>query len=205
MDREFWNQEYRADADGVMVPDRIVECESAELPVGSALDLGCGIGTNALRLAARGWSVVGVDWADEAIAIAASTAEKRGLAAEFLVADTTTWEPRRTFDLVICTYALPGGDASRLVLETARSALAIGGTLIVAEWDRSMASAWGFEPESLPTPQEIVAWLPGLAVVRAEVVCLEGVFSGDDDPRRQGGDSANAVVVRARREAVSTR
>ncbi|MEP7059817.1 MAG: class I SAM-dependent methyltransferase [Actinomycetota bacterium] len=60
------------------------------LPPGRALDLGCGTGTNALYLAARGWEVIGVDFSPLAISAArkklAGRAEMR---ASFILADVT--------------------------------------------------------------------------------------------------------------------
>ncbi|MCY3659843.1 MAG: methyltransferase domain-containing protein [Caldilineaceae bacterium] len=48
------------------VPDQILAAELAHLAPGTLLDLGCGRGTNALALAARGWSVLGVDISPQA-------------------------------------------------------------------------------------------------------------------------------------------
>jgi methylase of polypeptide subunit release factors len=58
MDQGFWNDAYRQDPNQVMVVDHLLEQELGLL-VGTALDLGCGSGANALKLAERGWSVVG--------------------------------------------------------------------------------------------------------------------------------------------------
>ena len=199
MDSDFWNDAFKEDADQVMVPDHLLDLEVENLPVGSALDLGCGAGSNALMLAARGWSVVGVDWAEHAVALATRAAQERGLDATFYVGDVTNWEPPARFDLVISTYALPGGDGSRQALQTALKGLAPGGTLLVAEWDRSMSAVWGFEKDALMTPQQIAEHLPDLQIEKAEVKHLEKAFASDDDPRAQSGSSANVAFVRARK------
>ena len=128
MDREFWNDAYKDGPTTVVVRDFLLEEEIDRLPSGAALDLGCGSGPNALMLARRGWSVVGVDWAESAITLATQAARQEGLDATFVVADTTTWEPPSRFDLVISTYALPGSEDSARVLATAAKALAPGGT-----------------------------------------------------------------------------
>ena len=198
MDRDFWNEAYQEDPTQVEVADFILDGELAGLPVGTALDLGCGAGTNALKLAERGWSVMGIDWAESAIETATRAAQSRGLDARFYVGDITTWEPPARFDLVISTYALPGGDDSRRALQTAFKALAPGGTLLVAEWDRSMASVWGFAEDDLPSPDQLVELLPGLAIEKAEVRRLEDAFSADD-PRAQHGAWANVAFVRVRK------
>jgi SAM-dependent methyltransferase len=197
-DKDFWNDAYQEDPGGTMVRDVILDDELADLPPGRALDLGCGKGDNALKLAKWGWRVVGVDWAPTAIALARRAAEGRGLDATFFVGDTTMWEPDGTFDLVISTYALPGGADSGRVLKVASRALAPGGTLLVAEWDQSMSEAWDFDPDDLPSPTEIVAHLPGLEIVKAEVRKVESPFSPDDLDATYGRH-ANVALVRARK------
>jgi 2-polyprenyl-3-methyl-5-hydroxy-6-metoxy-1,4-benzoquinol methylase len=198
IDRDFWNDAYKQDPDQVMVGDHLLDQELEGLPVGTALDLGCGSGANALKLAERGWSVVGVDWAEHAIELAKRSAQEKGLDATFTVGDVTTWEPPAQYDLVISTYALPGGEDSKRALQTALKALAQGGTLLVAEWDRSMSEAWGFGEGELLSPEEIVELLPGVEIEKAEVRRLEHAFA-DDDPRAHGGSPANVAFVRARK------
>lgn len=56
------------------------------------LDAGCGLGDNALHLAALGLSVLGVDVAETAIASARATAKDRGVEVEFAVADALELE-----------------------------------------------------------------------------------------------------------------
>jgi SAM-dependent methyltransferase len=198
IDRDFWNDAYKQDPDQVMVGDHLLDRELEGLPVGTALDLGCGSGANALKLAERGWSVVGVDWAEHAIELAKRSAQEKGLDATFTVGDVTTWEPPAQYDLVISTYALPGGEDSKRALQTALRALAQGGTLLVAEWDRSMSEVWGFDEGELLSPEEIVDLLPGVEIEKAEVRRLEHAFA-DDDPRAHGGSSADVAFVRARK------
>jgi SAM-dependent methyltransferase len=54
---------------------------------GAVLDAGCGTGENALHLASLGLSVLGVDVAETALAIARAKAEDRRLEVEFAAAD----------------------------------------------------------------------------------------------------------------------
>lgn len=69
---------------------------------GSVLDAGCGSGENALHLASLGLSVMGVDVAETALAMARAKAEERGLEAEFAVADAYHLERLgRRFDTVL--------------------------------------------------------------------------------------------------------
>ncbi len=69
---------------------------------GAVLDAGCGTGENALYLASRGLSVLGVDVAETAVAAARKKASARGLTAEFAAADAFQLERLgRTFATVL--------------------------------------------------------------------------------------------------------
>jgi methylase of polypeptide subunit release factors len=50
---------------------------------GSVLDAGCGTGENALHVASLGLSVLGIDVANTALAIARAKADDRGITVEF--------------------------------------------------------------------------------------------------------------------------
>jgi SAM-dependent methyltransferase len=54
---------------------------------GAVLDAGCGTGENALHVASLGLSVLGVDVAEAALAIAREKADDRGIEVEFAAAD----------------------------------------------------------------------------------------------------------------------
>jgi SAM-dependent methyltransferase len=69
---------------------------------GAVLDAGCGTGENTLHVASLGLSVLGVDVAETAVAIARAKAEDRGIRAEFAVADALQLERlERTFETVL--------------------------------------------------------------------------------------------------------
>jgi SAM-dependent methyltransferase len=63
--------------------------ESGRLQPGRALDLGCGVGDNAIFLARHGFEVTAVDFAASAIARARSKASEVGVTVDFLVDDLT--------------------------------------------------------------------------------------------------------------------
>ncbi len=69
---------------------------------GAVLDAGCGTGENALHIAAQGLSVLGVDVAETALAIARDKARVRGTDVEFAAADALHLERLgRTFETVL--------------------------------------------------------------------------------------------------------
>src|SRR5213079_3660440 len=65
----------------------IVRLASAGAFAGAVLDAGCGTGENALHVASLGLSVLGVDVAETALAIAQQKAHDRGIKVEFALAD----------------------------------------------------------------------------------------------------------------------
>lgn len=72
---------------GVSPPELLDFIESH--PPGSAIDIGCGTGTNVITLARAGWEVTGVDFAPHAIKIAKRKANKAGISARLMVRDAT--------------------------------------------------------------------------------------------------------------------
>jgi len=55
---------------GITPPEIVAMIESGQVPIGRALDLGCGTGTNAIYLARQGFEVTGIDVSRRAIALA---------------------------------------------------------------------------------------------------------------------------------------
>jgi SAM-dependent methyltransferase len=69
---------------------------------GAVLDAGCGTGENALHVASQGLSVLGVDVAETALAIARAKADDRRIKVEFAAADAFQLERLgRTFETVL--------------------------------------------------------------------------------------------------------
>ncbi|MFE6622437.1 class I SAM-dependent methyltransferase [Streptomyces sp. NPDC057740] len=133
---EFWETRYR---DGGRLwsgrPNALLVREASDLVPGTALDLGCGEGADAVWLASRGWQVTGVDISHTALERAA------GHAAEAGVSDRTAWErhelgetfPEGSFDLVNAQFLQsPVPLDQRLILRQAADAVTPGGTLLLA-------------------------------------------------------------------------
>ena len=98
------------------------------------LDAGCGTGENALHVAALGFSVLGVDVAETALAMARAKADERRLEVEFAAADAFQLERLgREFDTVLdcgLFHTLDGDERPRYVASLA-SVTKHDGTLYV--------------------------------------------------------------------------
>jgi cyclopropane fatty-acyl-phospholipid synthase-like methyltransferase len=69
---------------------------------GSAIDLGCGVGAEAIFLARHGFDVTGVDFSKTAIKLAQRHAAKAGVEVAFLVEDLTRIQNvKGTYDLLV--------------------------------------------------------------------------------------------------------
>jgi SAM-dependent methyltransferase len=179
---------------GHMVRDVVVAKAIDDLAPGTALDLGCGTGANTLMLAGKGWEATGVDISAGAIRLARDAARGASLDARFIIADIIKWRPDQQYDLVILTYALPGGAKSHTVMHNAIRALKPGGTLIAVEWDHSMAERWNVNPDDLPSPSDLASMVPGLVIEAAESRTIADMLR--DDPHHRG-DDATIVYLRA--------
>ena len=173
MDSTGWDARYAA-ADLVWSaePNQLLVAETDDLPAGRALDVGCGEGRNALWLASKGWEVVGVDFSEVGLDKARRIAERRGLAAEWVAADVTTYRPTPgVFDLVVLAYLHLPLLSFHAVLAAATSALAPSGVLLVIGHDiTNLTDGHGGpqDPAVLYGPDDVVAGLSGLAIDKAE-------------------------------------
>lgn len=106
--------------------------ETRGLRAGTALDAGCGTGTEALWLAEQCWRVTGADISATALKTAADRADAAGLntQVEWIETDVARWQPGRTWDLVITNYAHP--DTGQLEFyQHIASWVSPGGTLLI--------------------------------------------------------------------------
>ena len=103
---------------------------------GRVLDLGCGPGFYASRLARRGHRCVGIDYSPASIAYAGECATKEALDCEYTCEDIRRAEYGSSFDLVMLISgqlnAFRPSDA-QAILEKAKDALVEGGLLLLAD------------------------------------------------------------------------
>jgi SAM-dependent methyltransferase len=89
----------------------VIEAERAGRLQGAVLDVGCGLGDNAIYLASQGHQVTGIDTAASAVAQAQQRARKSGADVSFAVADATSLDGfDGQFDSVLdgaCYHCLP--------------------------------------------------------------------------------------------------
>ncbi|AFD27863.1 class I SAM-dependent methyltransferase [Deinococcus gobiensis] len=87
-------------------PNAILKRFADSLPVGAALDLGCGEGNSAVWLAQQGWHVTGVDVSSTALSRAAQHAADAGVTQRttFITHDLNQTFPKGQFDLVYALY-----------------------------------------------------------------------------------------------------
>lgn len=134
-DKKYWENHWSPTAAGggrSLPANPYLLAETTLLPVGTALDAGCGTGTEALWLTEQGWQVTGADISATALAAAAESADATGLAGqvEWVETDLARWNPARRWDLVVTSYAHP--DTGQLAFyQRIASWVAPGGTLLI--------------------------------------------------------------------------
>ncbi|MEV4413627.1 methyltransferase domain-containing protein [Catellatospora sp. NPDC049609] len=117
-------------------PNPHVVTTAADLVPGTALDVGCGEGADAVWLAARGWQVTGVDVSGVALgraaAHAAEAGEQTAARATWLRADILTWDPAPArFDLVSAQFMQLPDPARTDLHRRLAAAVRPGGTLLI--------------------------------------------------------------------------
>ncbi len=173
--RSRWNERHRGGTIESQEPNAILVDVVAGLAAGSALDVACGDGANAVWLASQGWRVTAVDWSEAALAKARGTAEDAKVRIDWVEADLLEWSPSGTFDLVTILYLHLPPDERRTTYLVAADAVASGGRLLIVGHDRSNLTdgAGGpQDPSLLFSARELAASLtaarPDFAIERAD-------------------------------------
>jgi SAM-dependent methyltransferase len=190
--QQYW-EDFYADRDQVWTgkPNALLVREVESLTPGTALDVGCGEGGDAIWLARRGWRVVAADVSETALRRAAARAAEAGLA------DRIDWQhhdlsrtfPAGLFDLVSTQFlhspVAPAGEREAILRRAAR-AVAPGGVLLIA--GHSGWASWQHDAPAdihFPTTTEVVDALelePGRWHVQRDELVHADVAGPDGQP-----------------------
>ena len=122
------------------------------LPAGTALDLGCGEGGDAIWLARQGWRVTAVDVSATALDRAAADAATAGVAdrIDFRQHDLAVTFPSGAFDLVSAQYLHSPIEFPRVhVLQEAARSVTPGGLLLIVDHASVSPGSWAVPEETL--------------------------------------------------------
>lgn len=225
-DKAYWEEHWeQRPAGGMLAPNPYTVEAARGLTPGTALDVGCGTGTEAVWLAERGWFVAGLDISAGVLA----TAREFGVLAnveervQWIEADASTWEPEQQFGLVTTHYAHAPIPQLEFYARIA-TWVAPGGTLVLVghlhghdgghderhDGDHSHGHGAGHghtAAEELEPPEEATVTLQQMEAVldRDEWNIVES-FANTREAKLPGGDvrTLHDVVVIARRHAPQT-
>jgi len=148
-ERERWNRVFsqprpyiRSEANQFLV--QVVR----ELKPGVALDIGMGVGRNALFLGREGWTVTGVDISDVAVQKVREQAEAGKLRLTAVREDMFKFDyGRDRYDMVVFTYMT--GERQGMA-DKITDALKPGGLLVIEHFLKQPTTTLGYEPGALP-------------------------------------------------------
>jgi len=132
-------------------------------PDHAVLDLGCGPGLYAVRLAERGARVTGVDFSERSIAFARRAAHQRGLSIDYVLSDYLDFDTDARFDLVLMImrdFGVLGPDQRRALLARIAALLTPSGRVLF-DVDSLAAFARREERASYALDPEGGFWAPG--------------------------------------------
>jgi SAM-dependent methyltransferase len=202
-DRAFWDERWsevlREHAAQVAErpPNAYLTATVGGLAPGAALDAGCGHGSEALWLAARGWQVTAVDFSATVLAHGRSVAATLGpdIAGRigWVEGDLAIWTPKAgIYDLVSSLYVHVAGSVADMVSRLA-TGVAPGGTLLLV----------GHLPIDPMTGAETPAAGQVQVTVEAAVAVLDPQHwelpIAENRPRAAAGTGFDAVICARRR------
>lgn len=160
-----WDARYLDDPDRIWSgqPNDSLTAEISGLPPGRALDIGCGVGGDAIWLASQGWQVTGIDLSQVAIDRAATAARAAGVDVDWICGDFTAEPPAAgSYDLVTAHYlSMPKANIDT-TLAILLDAVAPGGTLLFvahAVSDHDPSHTPGRDPALYIQPEEVATHL----------------------------------------------
>lgn len=200
-DKLTWNERYAAkELVWSAGPNKRFAEEVGALTPGTALDVACGEGRNAIYLAEQGWTVTAVDFSDVGIDKGAQIAAKRGVAVNWMVGDIMEVALPGGFDLVDVLYLHTDPESRNIWLPKVIAAVAPGGTFLYIGHDPANIDEGVGGPQNpalLPDSAQICTLLGGFEIEFADVT--QRPVDHDPGHGAQGQGVALDTVVRARR------
>jgi SAM-dependent methyltransferase len=158
-DEQAWDSRY-AESDRIWSgkPNDALVAEVSSLTPGTALDLGCGEGADAVWLAKQGWDVTAADISSVALARAAEHAADAGVRVRFEHHNLEQSFPSGSYDLVSAQFLhFWGGFDREKILRTAAEHVAPGGTLLIeGHMDPGPFHHEHQHEMRFPTPDEVI-------------------------------------------------
>jgi SAM-dependent methyltransferase len=177
--REHLSQEHDAASRRFAIIDRQVDWIQQVVLKNQAsriLDLGCGPGLYASRLARLGHACTGIDFGPASIAFARETAKQNGLKINYIEGDMRQTDYGAGFELAMLIYGefnvFSPSDAS-LILAKAWSALKPGGRLLLEAHTCAAVQGIGIEPGSWSAAES------GLFSAQPHLLLEEGFWNAE--------------------------
>ena len=197
-----WDERYNTYIDTLtdrlpVQPNPVLVDQITGRTAGSALDIGCGLGADAIWLAENGWAVTAVDVSQVALDRAQARARDAAVPVRWVRSRLEDLQiAPGGFDLVSAHYPAllhsSGRDAERALL----AAVAAGGTLLVvhhADIDVELAKSHGFDPAIYLLHDDVVALFDDTWEVSVHRRRLRPVPAGED------GQHTHDDIIVARR------
>ena len=203
-DEQSFEERYQAtDALWSGRPNTQLVREAADLPPGTALDVGCGEGADAIWLAERGWQVTAVDFARTALERGRAHAETLGSEVagriRWVHADVTAQLPGDGYDLVSAQFMHLPEPARRDLYARLAAAVAPGGTLLIVGHHPSDLHTTAHRmhfPDMMFTSEQIAA---SLDPTTWQVLAAEARPGATVDPEGRDITIHDAVLLARRR------
>ena len=152
--KEKWNQRWQEKASRPLSPDPWLLRAMPFLTAGTALDIACGRGRNALYLAEKGFTVTAVDISDQGLKLLEQEASNRKLALNLLQVDleASVSLPEGPFDVISKFFYL-----QRSLLPIIKDILKPGGIVVLRSFGKAKDSTIeSGNPDFILNPGELL-------------------------------------------------
>lgn len=200
-----WDEFYASDGDGVPQwsgrPNGTLVAEVADLLPGTALDVGCGEGADAIWLARQGWQVTGLDPSQVALDRAEAAAQAAHIEVTWVHAGLLGMpDGTGVHDLVTAHYPVLAHTDDNAAINMLVEAVAPRGTLLFVhhEIDPAHGDEHRFDPADHVMPADVAAHLDGGWEIQVHESRLR------TGPVPPGTHHIRDLVLRARRRTSAT-